>query len=137
MLNKHEDELMFVFGNVTLKGYKTGTYVDVVTLLPSPYALEGNTKCLMQVSPFHNFPDSSKHLQPCMSAVFSMSSVHVLSCMCSIGKEQNFKVHGAKLAWMGLIHVSVTLKSDFWHAANFLTTFLPPRFFTPLHLCMF
>lgn len=53
VLDKHEDELIFVFGNAILGGYKMGTYVDMVTLLPSPYALQGNSTFLMQVSPFH------------------------------------------------------------------------------------
>ena len=50
MLDKHEEELLFIFGNCTPETYRMGSSVDVVTQACSPQAALEQSQRLLQVS---------------------------------------------------------------------------------------
>ena len=49
-LDNHEEELLVMFGNVPLQGYRMGTFVDVCSLVPTPEAALQQSQRLLQVS---------------------------------------------------------------------------------------
>ena len=50
VLNAHEEDLMFVLGNVPMEEYRLGAFVDVHTLVPTPQAALQQSQSLLQVS---------------------------------------------------------------------------------------
>lgn len=50
VLNAHEEDLMFVLGNVPLESYRMGAFVDMCNLVPTPHTALQRSQRLLQVS---------------------------------------------------------------------------------------